>query len=84
MKPFQKKKTNHHLREHVTQKVRESNKMGTLGKYPSHGGELDSFSQGNSRGQLGSPSELQHFRTIAMGGEGSWKFVSVIVLGKAH
>ena len=51
MKPFQeKKKTNHHLREHVTQKVRESNKTGTLGKYPSHGGELDSFSQGNSRG----------------------------------
>ena len=63
MKPFQeKKKTNHHLREPVTQKVRESNKTGTLGKYPSHGGELDSFSQGNSRGQLGS-----HFRTIAVG-----------------
>ena len=63
----------------MTQKVRESNKRGTLGKYPSHGGELDSFSQGNSRGQLGS-----HFRTIAIGGEGSWKFVSVIVLGEAH
>ena len=63
MKPFQeKKKTNKPLREHVTQKVRESDKRGTLGKYPSHGGELDSASQGTSRGQPGS-----HFRTIAVG-----------------